>query len=108
MKLHQLTGTLVPKATRGMFMPMQQAYCIHCKQKQYMLDSKEVVFKNGTPALKGSCIKCHASIHLILPGKRSVGQAPEVINTQATSEPHVVVSDTAGITVKMGQLGAKV
>ncbi|HEV2601059.1 MAG TPA: DUF5679 domain-containing protein [Candidatus Babeliales bacterium] len=35
-----------------------QAYCVKCRKKAEMKDAKEVVLKNGRPAMKGKCPKC--------------------------------------------------
>lgn len=35
-----------------------EAYCVKCKTKRDMKDAKEVVLKNGRPAMKGTCPVC--------------------------------------------------
>ncbi len=37
---------------------MTQAYCMKCKAKQEMKDTKAVKMKNGRDAMKGTCPKC--------------------------------------------------
>lgn len=46
------------------------AYCVKCKAKNEMKDSKEVQMKNGRPAMKGSCSKCGTGMYKILPSKK--------------------------------------
>jgi DNA polymerase II large subunit len=38
------------------------AYCVKCKTKRELTDAKEVVLKNGRPALKGTCPVCGTSL----------------------------------------------
>ncbi len=35
-----------------------EAYCVKCKAKREMQGAKEVVLKNGRPAMKGTCPVC--------------------------------------------------
>jgi len=35
-----------------------QAYCMKCRTKREMKDSKSVTFKNGRPATQGTCPIC--------------------------------------------------
>jgi hypothetical protein len=35
-----------------------EAYCVKCKTKREMKDGKQVVLKNGRPAMKGTCPVC--------------------------------------------------
>ncbi len=35
-----------------------EAYCVKCKSKREMNDSKEVKMKNGKPAVSGTCSTC--------------------------------------------------
>ncbi len=41
------------------------AYCVKCKAKKEMKDSKEVKMKNGRSALKGKCPDCGTSMFRI-------------------------------------------
>ena len=45
---------------------MAQGYCVKCKAKQEMKDSKEVTMKNGRRAMKGKCPKCSTNMFCIL------------------------------------------
>jgi len=45
---------------------MNQAYCIKCKSKKYMLKEEPATFKNGTPAIKGKCVTCDSTLYLIV------------------------------------------
>ncbi|MCS7001453.1 MAG: DUF5679 domain-containing protein [Dehalococcoidia bacterium] len=35
-----------------------EAYCVKCKTKRAMRDSKQVTMKNGKPATEGVCPEC--------------------------------------------------
>jgi hypothetical protein len=35
-----------------------EGYCVKCKEKRDIKDAKEVVLKNGRPAMKGTCPVC--------------------------------------------------
>ena len=35
-----------------------KAYCMKCKAKKEMKDPKEIVMKNGRPAVTGVCLAC--------------------------------------------------
>ena len=35
-----------------------EAYCVKCKAKKEMKDSKEIKMKNGRPAVTGLCSSC--------------------------------------------------
>ncbi len=39
-----------------------EAYCVKCKTKRQMTNPKEVVLKNGRPAVKGACPVCGTNI----------------------------------------------
>ena len=45
------------------------AYCVKCKAKKDMKNSKQVTMKNGRPALKGECSACGTGMYKILPSK---------------------------------------
>ena len=45
---------------------MAQGYCVKCKSKKDMKDSKEVTMKNGRKAMKGKCPACGTSMFCIL------------------------------------------
>ncbi|MFM1876004.1 MAG: hypothetical protein RL266_1741 [Bacteroidota bacterium] len=45
---------------------MAEAYCVKCKAKRAMKDSKEVVMKNQRKALKGVCPTCGTGMFKIL------------------------------------------
>jgi uncharacterized Zn finger protein (UPF0148 family) len=42
------------------------AYCVKCKAKKDMKESKEVTMKNGRKAIKGKCPDCGTSLFRIL------------------------------------------
>ena len=44
---------------------MVEAYCVKCKAKQEMKDAKEIVMKNGRPAMKGTCPVCSTGMFRI-------------------------------------------
>ena len=44
-----------------------EGYCVRCKQKVTLLDAQQVKFKNGRPALKGTCSDCGTTVYRILP-----------------------------------------
>jgi len=37
---------------------MVQAYCVKCRSKKEMKDSKAITMKNGKPATQGTCPSC--------------------------------------------------
>ena len=37
---------------------MVQAYCMKCRSKKEMKDSKAITMKNGRPATQGTCPSC--------------------------------------------------
>lgn len=45
---------------------MAEGYCVKCKAKSEMIESKEVTMKNGRKALKGKCKKCGTGMYKIL------------------------------------------
>ena len=45
---------------------MADGYCVKCKTKREMKDSKEVTMKNGRKAVKGKCSKCGTVMYKIL------------------------------------------
>ncbi len=48
---------------------MAEAYCMKCKAKKEMTNTKEVKMKNGRPALEGKCPSCGTKMFKILPSK---------------------------------------
>ena len=48
------------------YFKMAEAYCVKCKAKRDMKDSKEVVMKNQRKALKGTCPECGTGMFKIL------------------------------------------
>ena len=48
---------------------MAEGYCVKCKAKKEIKDSKEVTMKNGRKALKGSCPECGTGMYRILGSK---------------------------------------
>lgn len=49
---------------------MEIGYCVKCKKKQEIADSKEVVMKNGRRAVKGKCPVCSTGMYKILGKKK--------------------------------------
>jgi len=47
----------------------EKGYCVKCKCKQEMKDTKKVTMKNGRQALKGVCPKCGTGMYKILKAK---------------------------------------
>lgn len=45
---------------------MAEGYCVKCKAKKEMKDSKEVTMKNGRKAAKGKCTDCGTGMYKIL------------------------------------------
>lgn len=39
-----------------------EAYCVKCKAKRTVTDPKDVVLKNGRPAVKGKCPVCGTNV----------------------------------------------
>lgn len=35
-----------------------EAYCVKCKTKREVIDPKQIVMKNGKPAVQGTCPEC--------------------------------------------------
>jgi len=46
-----------------------EGYCVKCKAKKEMKDSKEQILKNGRRAAKGKCETCGTSMFKILGSK---------------------------------------
>ena len=46
---------------------MVSGYCMKCKQRQDMVNTENVVTKNGNNAVKGQCKKCGTNMFVILP-----------------------------------------
>ena len=44
----------------------ETGYCVKCKKKQEMTESKEVVMKNGRRAVKGKCPVCGTKMFRII------------------------------------------
>ena len=44
----------------------EKGYCVKCKSKKEMKDTKKVTMKNGRSALKGSCTDCNTGMYKIL------------------------------------------
>ena len=45
---------------------MAEGYCVKCKAKREMKDTKETVLKNGRKAMKGKCSNCGTNMFKIL------------------------------------------
>ena len=45
----------------------EQGYCVKCKAKREMKDTKKVTMKNGRQAMKGKCANCGTGMYKILP-----------------------------------------
>lgn len=50
-------------------MAAEKGYCVKCKAKREMKDTKEVTMKNGRKAMKGKCAICGTGMYKILPNK---------------------------------------
>lgn len=50
-------------------MAAEKGYCVKCKEKREMKDTKEVTMKNGRKAMKGKCVTCGTGMYKILPNK---------------------------------------
>ena len=50
--------------------PSSEAYCVKCKAKKPMKDTKTVTMKNGRNALQGKCETCGTGMYKILGGKK--------------------------------------
>ncbi|MBU4312866.1 MAG: hypothetical protein KJ706_09140 [Candidatus Omnitrophica bacterium] len=48
---------------------MAKGYCVKCKSKKDMKDSKEITMKNGRKANKGICVSCGTNMFCILGNK---------------------------------------
>ncbi len=42
-----------------------QAYCVKCRSKREMQDSKSITMKNGRPATQGTCPTCKTKMFRI-------------------------------------------
>jgi len=49
---------------------MAEGYCVKCKSKKEMKDTKEVTMKNKRSAMKGKCTDCGTSMFKILGNKK--------------------------------------
>jgi len=45
---------------------MAEGYCVKCKSKKEMKDTKETILKNGRKAMKGKCTSCGTNMFKIL------------------------------------------
>jgi len=45
---------------------MTEGYCVKCKSKKEMKDTKETTMKNGRKAMKGKCSACGTNMFRIL------------------------------------------
>jgi hypothetical protein len=43
-----------------------EGYCVKCKAKSEMSETKEVTMKNGRKAMQGKCAKCGTGMYKIL------------------------------------------
>ena len=50
---------------------MVQAYCVKCRSKKEMNDSKAITMKNGKPATQGVCPSCGTKMFRIGKGQDS-------------------------------------
>jgi len=44
----------------------EMGYCVKCRKKTEMVDTKQVTMKNGRKALKGKCKICGTGMYKIL------------------------------------------
>jgi RNase P subunit RPR2 len=44
-----------------------EGYCVKCRAKVQMVDTKEVTMKNGKKAVQGKCATCGTGMFKILP-----------------------------------------
>ncbi len=51
-------------------MDKSEGYCVKCKAKREMADTKTVTMKNGRKAMKGKCAKCGTGMYKILGNKK--------------------------------------
>ncbi|MEE8537505.1 MAG: DUF5679 domain-containing protein [Acidobacteriota bacterium] len=49
---------------------MDMGYCVKCKAKREMKETKQVTMKNGRPALQGKCPECGTGMYKILPKQK--------------------------------------
>ena len=52
-------------------MAAEMGYCVKCREKREMKDTKEVSMKGDRRALKGVCVKCGTKMFRILGKKRN-------------------------------------
>ncbi|MFC1709697.1 DUF5679 domain-containing protein [Candidatus Omnitrophota bacterium] len=45
---------------------MTEGYCVKCKSKREMKETKETTLKNGRRAMKGKCSSCETNMFRIL------------------------------------------
>ena len=64
------------------FMP--EGYCVKCKSKKEIVETKEEVMKNGRRAIKGKCPTCGTVMFKILGGKAT---PPASAATPPTAKP---------------------
>ena len=49
---------------------MVEGYCMKCKQKREMKDTKEITMKNGVGAMNGVCSECGTKMFKMLGKKK--------------------------------------
>ena len=54
-------------AKKGTPMAEGEGYCVKCKAKRTMSNTKKVKMANGRPAMKGTCPVCGTGMFKILP-----------------------------------------
>lgn len=47
----------------------EMGFCVKCKEKREMVETKETKMKNGRPAMKGKCKTCGTGMYKILAAK---------------------------------------
>ena len=43
------------------------AYCFKCREKREIQKPREMLLKNGRPALRGTCGDCGTTLHRLIP-----------------------------------------
>ncbi|MBU4375881.1 MAG: hypothetical protein KKD29_00200 [Candidatus Omnitrophica bacterium] len=43
-----------------------KGYCVKCKSKKEMKETKKIKMKNGRPAMKGRCTDCGTGMYVIM------------------------------------------
>ena len=62
-------GIHSPPSERKSPMADQEAYCVKCKTKREVVNSREETFENGRRALRGQCAVCGTNITKFLSSK---------------------------------------